>query len=133
MASELRVNTLKDASGNNSIATSFVASGSAKAWVNLDGTTTFNDADDEVKDSFNLSSAVDTSTAGNHTGNYTSSMSSVNYVCTAEGGTKSATNENMFLCGHTKLTGSTTVSNLSDGGGGADRNIHNWVIHGDLA
>ena len=60
MASELRVNTLKDASGNNSIATSFVASGSAKAWVNLDGTTTFNDADDEVKDSFNLSSAVDT-------------------------------------------------------------------------
>ena len=31
MASELRVNTLKDASGNNSIATSFVASGSAKA------------------------------------------------------------------------------------------------------
>jgi hypothetical protein len=33
MASELRVNTLKDASGNNSIATSFVAGGSAKAWV----------------------------------------------------------------------------------------------------
>ena len=33
MASELRVNTLKDASGNNSIATSFVANGSAKAWV----------------------------------------------------------------------------------------------------
>ena len=35
MASELRVNTLKDASGNNSIATSFVASGSAKAWMNM--------------------------------------------------------------------------------------------------
>tara|TARA_A100001035_G_C27775606_1_gene498819 strand:+ start:1051 stop:1455 length:405 start_codon:yes stop_codon:yes gene_type:complete len=32
MASELRVNTLKDASGNNSIATSFVANGSAKAF-----------------------------------------------------------------------------------------------------
>ena len=30
MASELRVNTLKDASGNNSIATSFVANGSVK-------------------------------------------------------------------------------------------------------
>ena len=37
MASELRVNTLKDASGNNSIATSFVAGGSAKTWINLDG------------------------------------------------------------------------------------------------
>ena len=33
MASELRVNTLKDAAGNNSVATSFVASGSAKAWA----------------------------------------------------------------------------------------------------
>ena len=40
MASELRVNTIKDASGNNSIATSFVAGGSAKAWVNLNGTGT---------------------------------------------------------------------------------------------
>ena len=35
MASELRVNTLKDAAGNNSVATSFVAGGSAKAWVNF--------------------------------------------------------------------------------------------------
>ena len=32
MASILRVNTLTDASSNNSIATSFVAGGSAKAW-----------------------------------------------------------------------------------------------------
>ena len=34
MASELRVNTLKDASGNNSIATSVVFNGTAKAWGN---------------------------------------------------------------------------------------------------
>ena len=33
MASELRVNTLKDANGNNSIATSTVASGTIKAYV----------------------------------------------------------------------------------------------------
>ena len=33
MASELRVNTLKDASGNNSIAMSFVAPASAKYFV----------------------------------------------------------------------------------------------------
>ena len=32
MASELRVNTLKDASGNNSIATSVVHNGVAKCW-----------------------------------------------------------------------------------------------------
>ena len=40
MASELRVNTLKDASGNNSVATSVVASGSAKAWARFNGTGT---------------------------------------------------------------------------------------------
>ena len=34
MASELRVNTLKDASGNNSVATSVVFNGTAKAWIN---------------------------------------------------------------------------------------------------
>jgi hypothetical protein len=132
MASELRVDTLKDASGNNSVGTSFIARGSAKAWVNLDGTATFNEADDEVNDSFNLSSALDIGT-GNHKITYSSAMSSVNYVCTGEGGTKSATGSHMFLCGHTKETGSSTVSNLSDGGAAADRNIHNWVVHGDLA
>ncbi len=132
MASELRVNTLKDASGNNSVGTSFIARGSAKAWVNLNGTATFNEADDEVNDSFNLSSALDIGT-GNHKITYSSAMSSVNYVCTGEGGTKEALTSHMFLCGHTKATGSTTVSNLSDGGGAADRNIHNFVIHGDLA
>ena len=35
MASELRVNTLKDASGNNSVATSIIAEGTVKTWVNL--------------------------------------------------------------------------------------------------
>jgi hypothetical protein len=53
MASELRVNTLKDASGNNSIATSFVAGGSAKAWsmVQSDQST--------QNDSLNVSSVSD--------------------------------------------------------------------------
>ena len=54
MASELRVNTLKDASGNNSIATSYVANGSAKAWSQVKQTDTF-----AVNDSFNISSGVD--------------------------------------------------------------------------
>ena len=35
MASELRVNTLKDASGNNSVAQSTVADGSAKCGLIL--------------------------------------------------------------------------------------------------
>ena len=35
MASILRVNTLTDASSNNSISTSFVFSGSAKCWAKI--------------------------------------------------------------------------------------------------
>ena len=59
MASELRVNTLKDASGNNSIATSFVANG-PKSWVYLNGVTF------GIQDSFNTASATD-----NGEGDYT--------------------------------------------------------------
>ena len=51
MASELRVNTLKDASGNNSIATSFVAGGSSKSWMLLNGTGTI-----ALGDSLNITS-----------------------------------------------------------------------------
>jgi|TARA_A100000171_G_scaffold46930_1_gene52321 hypothetical protein len=72
MASELRVNTLKDASGNNSIATSFVAGGSAKAWSNYSGSgTTF-------RDSFNCASATDNGT-GDYTSSFTSNMNNDDY------------------------------------------------------
>jgi len=57
MASELRVNTLKDASGNNSIATSFVANGSAKARCHFTTVTTT-----AINESFNVTSLTDTGT-----------------------------------------------------------------------
>ena len=66
MASELRVNTLKDAAGNNSIATSFVAGGSAKAW------NCFN-TDAVLRDSLNTASITDNGTANFDT-NLTSSF-----------------------------------------------------------
>jgi len=76
MASELRVNTLKDASGNNSVGMSTVAGGSAKAWANVPaGGGSFND-------SFNTSSHGDTST-GDGIVNLTNSMSNANYVVTS--------------------------------------------------
>ena len=40
MASILRVNTLTDASSNNSTAMSTINQGTAKAWINFDGTST---------------------------------------------------------------------------------------------
>ena len=74
MASELRVNTLKDASGNNSIATSFVAGGSAKAWVNFNGTGTI-----AVRESFNTSGITDEGT-GHYSTSFTNAMSDADYV-----------------------------------------------------
>ena len=71
MASELRVNTLKDASGNNSIATSFVAQGSAKVWL-------VTDAGAEAPDSLNVSGMTDNGT-GDYTAAYTTSMANTNY------------------------------------------------------
>jgi len=53
MASELRVNTLKDAAGNNSIATSMVSNGTARAWIN------FNCVGQSITDSFAFSSIAD--------------------------------------------------------------------------
>tara|TARA_Y100001937_G_scaffold120291_1_gene177310 strand:+ start:774 stop:1139 length:366 start_codon:yes stop_codon:yes gene_type:complete len=76
MASELRVNTLKDASGNNSIATSFVAGGSSKSWMLLNGTGTI-----ALGDSLNITSVTDQGT-GHYKPNLTSAFGSTNYsVC----------------------------------------------------
>jgi len=71
MASELRVDTLKDSSGNNSIATSFVAQGSAKVWL-------LTNAGAAAADSLNVASMTDNGT-GDYTAAYTSSMASSNY------------------------------------------------------
>jgi len=84
MASELRVNTLKDASGNNSIATSFVARGPLKAWVNFNGTGTI-----AARDSLNLSSLADNGT-GEYTITYSSAWSAVDYAFTGCSGKSSA-------------------------------------------
>ena len=100
MASELRVNTLKDASGNNSVGMSTVAQGSAKVWAafgtdaSLDDSHNASSATDNgtakvwidvaqdfasIADSYNVSSLDDDGT-GDGGLNYTSNFGSANYV-----------------------------------------------------
>jgi hypothetical protein len=74
MASELRVNTLKDASGNNSVATSVVFNGSAKAWVNFNGAGTV-----AIRDSYNISSLTD-SDVGIYTLSWSSNFANDDYA-----------------------------------------------------
>tara|TARA_Y100000385_G_scaffold250790_1_gene273121 strand:+ start:245 stop:640 length:396 start_codon:yes stop_codon:yes gene_type:complete len=72
MASELRVNTLKDAAGSNEVAMEYVANGSAKAWIDIPS------GQASINDSLNVSSLDDDGT-GDGGINLTSSFGSVNY------------------------------------------------------
>ena len=80
MASDLRVNRLKDASGNNSVSTSNLEKGRAKAWANLNGTALTSATDlTGVRGSFNIAAATDTTT-GDHTVNLTSGFTSTDDI-----------------------------------------------------
>jgi len=123
MASELRVNTLKDAAGANSIATSFVAGGSAKAWAftNNTGTT--------INDSFNISSLGDTDT-GKQLLSFTSAMGNANYMSQA------TANSSQNDWGHAgSITKSTSQCDTTayDAGGSYQDNVMDSCILGDLA
>jgi hypothetical protein len=78
MASILRVDTLTDASSNNSIATSYIASGSAKQWIK------FSSVDHSTAASFNTTSITDNGTADS-TVTIASDMASANYSIGALG------------------------------------------------
>ena len=84
MASILRVNTLTDASSNNSTAMSTVNQGTAKSWVCLKGSDTF-----AVRDSFNTASATDNA-EGDYTTTRSNALANGDYatagICSATGG-----------------------------------------------
>ena len=143
MTSQLNVDTIVDKAGSGGTnvkvantstyvgeggsGTQNTVQGLAKAWLNMNGTGTV-----AIRDSFNIASITDNGT-GDHTGTFTNAMNNDDFVCAGEGGTESGGTSHMFLCANTKATGSARVTNLSDGGGAGDRNIHGWMLMGDLA
>lgn len=72
MAGTLVTDTLTDGSGN-STSTTTVVRGSAKAWVNFNGTGTV-----AIRASFNVSSITDNG-VGNYTLNFTAALADTNY------------------------------------------------------
>tara|TARA_R110000803_G_scaffold196297_1_gene259590 strand:+ start:250 stop:633 length:384 start_codon:yes stop_codon:yes gene_type:complete len=127
MASELRVNTLKDAAGNNSIATSFVAGGSAKAW------NCFN-TDAVLRDSLNTASITDNGTANFDT-NLTSSFANDDYAFSGACGAHSGTSI-QIIGGNSatvKETGQYGIRNQNSGSAFNDTNDMMTIAHGDLA
>ena len=71
--SELNVTTLGNQTGTKTVPTETVVAGSAKAWVNFNGTGTV-----AIRDSFNVSSITDNA-VGDYTVNFSTDMSSVDY------------------------------------------------------
>ena len=128
MASILRVNTLTDASSNNSIATSVVFGGSAKAWGNLDGTGTI-----AIRDSYNVTSATDEGT-GIYDFNYTSNMTNDDYSANESVSETSGFEGNLNR--YPAIDGVST-SDIRFGAtyGGSNQDVDELyvTIHGDLA
>ena len=130
MASELRVNTLKDASGNNSVALSTVAEGSAKGWLNLNGTATFDGSDTEIRDSFNITSTLDQGT-GDYDFGYTTNMADANYAVAGIANGSGFSNTMVNLDG--VITSSTVLLRLLNTANNRQDSDHVLVVvHGDL-
>ena len=129
MASELRVDTLKDASGANSVGLSYVANGSAKCWCNFNGTGTV-----ALRDSLNVGSITDNGT-GNYTINFTNNMANANYsfyqfnAGAADYGSHGLY-DFMFSAPTTSSFRTTTENNS---GTNVDTIQVNDAVHGDLA
>lgn len=120
MASELRVNTLKDASGNNSVGMSYVAEGTAKSWVNFNGTGTI-----ATRDSFNVASLTDNGT-GSYNANFTNSMNDSNYASVISGG-------NYHNAANFSSTSSYPLVHFGSSHTAADASISIGSVFGDLA
>jgi len=77
--STVKTDTLQNRLGTKSIPTDTVVDGSAKAWVNFNGTGTV-----AIRASFNVSSITDNG-AGDYTVNFTTAMADANYATLVTG------------------------------------------------
>jgi hypothetical protein len=85
--SALKTSNIKNLDGSLSVPTETVIAGSAKAWVNFNGTGTV-----AIRDSFNVSSITDNGT-GNYRVNFIEPMPSANMSCGFSGDGTSRFNE----------------------------------------
>ena len=128
MASELRVDTLKDSSGNNSVGMAYVAEGSAKAWVNFNGTGTI-----ATRNSLNISSLSDAGT-GDYDINISSSFTAADYSINASAYPSASWNQMLQLQNPSNNTGSIfSVMCASTSGTLNDTQLVCADAHGDLA
>jgi len=124
MASILRVNTLTDASSGNSTAMSTINQGTAKCWVNFNGTGTI-----AARDSFNVGSLTDNGT-GDYSVNYSNAMANDDFSMV---GTSCFTSNDTWVQNAKEQTTSLADVHVTTGGSLGDASDISVNIHGDLA
>ena len=135
MASELRVNTLKDASGNNSVTTSIVAGGSAKSWIHFTGSNATGTANtDGINASLNITSLVDVA-AGRYTIAFSNAFTGVNYALGSVGYRGSTAGNGLQVDDDPAATANAvTVESIRTSDGAiSDKPQCSFTAHGDLA
>ena len=121
MAGKIIADTLETGAGAD-IATSYVVNGSAKAWVDFQGSA----STISPLASLNVSSLDDDGT-GRYGVNLTSAMSSADYVCLTGG------NQYHNVTANSQTTTSWDIEQYNNSHSAADASVSNGAIHGDLA
>ena len=118
--STLNVSNITD--GTDTVETGYVVNGSAKAWVNFNGSGTI-----AARDSLNVSSLTDNGT-GRASANFTNNMLNTNYL-------QLAISNHWHTLSHSgnKLVSSQEVLSANNSHAYADTTQVNLAINGDLA
>ena len=125
--SDIRANTISDASGNGPI--NLKGQSAAKAWVNFNGVnvTAPNDMTGVIG-SFNVAGVIDES-VGVYGVNYTNSFSSGNYAVNTSSTAGGATH----FSGGFYTASSTRINTVGGSGNNSDASIITTAVNGDLA
>ena len=128
MASELRLTTLANNAGTESVNTTYVINGSAKAWIDiLTGSS--------IGDSLNITSFTDNG-VGDYTQNFTSAFNNSNYSTSVSGGSGRSSSATLYWGGYKSSAPTTTTARTAlvhSSGSAGDPADGCSSIHGDLA
>ena len=102
--STLKLDTLSNKAGTASVPSDTIVSGTAKAWVNFNGTGTV-----AIRRAFNVSSITDNGT-GDYTLNFTTAMPDANYVMAGAAEAANGSGSQLNTVGTLRVSSGTSYS-----------------------
>ena len=117
--STLKLDTLSNKAGTASVPSDTIVSGTAKAWVNFNGTGTV-----AIRRAFNVSSITDITT-GDYQINFSNAMSDANYAIVTNG---NRTNDERIGARQSESTTAKCLIRSSDYTGGSNRDTDSVFV-----